>query len=122
MKDRVVRETLEELSIYFGNLGRSLSFPEMIVPVGVVLRKFKKNTTNASYRKVVAHFLDLANANADFIVKKREAVREKSLRNIHGMMMSFESELGKEVTPLEKEKEKIEGKRTEYLMMKIHAA
>mmetsp|Transcript_6467 Transcript_6467/g.4865 ORF Transcript_6467/g.4865 Transcript_6467/m.4865 type:complete len:88 (+) Transcript_6467:689-952(+) len=59
MKDRIVRESIDELIIYLGNLSRSMSFPEMIVPIGVVLRKFKKHTANASHRKVVAHFLDL---------------------------------------------------------------
>ena len=71
MKDRILRETLDELTIYFANTSRSIGYPELIVPVGVVLRKFKKNTTNSNYRKIVAHFVDVLNANAEFIVKKR---------------------------------------------------
>jgi hypothetical protein len=42
MKDRIVKETMEELTIYYASNSRSLSFPEMIVPLGVMLRKFKK--------------------------------------------------------------------------------
>ena len=58
MKDRIVKEILEELTIYYANNSRSISFPEMIVPVGVLLRKFKKHTTNSGYRKIVAAFMD----------------------------------------------------------------
>ena len=54
MKDRIVKETLDELMIYFSNISRQLSFPEIIIPVGVIMRKFKKHTTNSSYRKNVA--------------------------------------------------------------------
>ncbi len=68
MKDRIVKESLEELTVYFGNNARSISFPELIVPIGVVLRKFKKNTKNANYRKVIAAFLDNLTKNSDFIV------------------------------------------------------
>jgi hypothetical protein len=58
MKDRIVRETLDELTMYYANNSYCISFPEMIVPIGVLLRKFKKNTRNNTYRKNVAYFLD----------------------------------------------------------------
>ncbi len=82
MKDRIVRETIEELTIYFAHNSRSMSYPEMIVPIGVILRKFKKNAKNNNYRKLVALFLELLNKNAEFIIKKRSAIKEKSLKNI----------------------------------------
>lgn len=82
MKDRIVRETIEELTIYFAHNSRSMSYPEMIVPIGVILRKFKKNTKNNNYRKIVALFLELLNKNAEFIIKKRSSLKEKSLKNI----------------------------------------
>lgn len=68
MKDRIVKEIIEELSIYFANSSRHISFPEMVIPVGVVLRKFKKHTTNSGYRKIVAAFMDLMKKNEDLIV------------------------------------------------------
>lgn len=67
MKDRIVKEILDELTIYYANNSRSLSFPEMVVPLGVLLRKFKKNTTNSGYRKTVAAFMDLIKKNEEFI-------------------------------------------------------
>lgn len=68
MKDRIVKETIDELTIYFSNCSRQLSFPELVIPIGVLLRKFKKNTTNSSYRKIIAAFLDLLKKNEDFII------------------------------------------------------
>jgi hypothetical protein len=68
MKDRIVKEIIDELTIYYSNNSRQLSFPEIIIPLGVLLRKFKKNTTNSSYRKIVAAFLDLLKKNEDYII------------------------------------------------------
>lgn len=68
MKDRIVKEILEELTIFFANNSRQLSYPEMIIPIGVLLRKFKKHTTSSGYRKIVASFLDLLKKNEDFII------------------------------------------------------
>ena len=53
IKDRIVKESIEALTLYFAANATSLSFPELFVPVGVVLRKFKKNTNNSNYRKMV---------------------------------------------------------------------
>ena len=47
MKERIVKESLEELMLYFAANSRSISFPEMILPAMNILRKFKKNSTNA---------------------------------------------------------------------------
>lgn len=68
VKDRVVKEVIEELSIYYAANSRMISFPEATVPIGVVLRKFKKVTHNGNYRKIVAAFLDLLKKNEDFII------------------------------------------------------
>ena len=68
MKDRIVKEVIDELTIYYANNSRNIAFPEMIVPIGVLLRKFKKNTTNSGYRKSVAAFMDLLKKNEDYII------------------------------------------------------
>ena len=51
IKDRIVKETIEALTHYYAANAASLSFPELLIPTGVMLRKFKKNTTNGVYRK-----------------------------------------------------------------------
>lgn len=86
MKDRIVKEIIDELTIYYANNSRSISFPELTVPLGVLLRKFKKHTTNSGYRKSVAAFLDLLKKNEDYIIQKRLAIKDKSLKNMFGML------------------------------------
>jgi hypothetical protein len=41
-KDRIVKEIIESLTLYLAANGNSLAFPEIVVPVTVLLRKFKK--------------------------------------------------------------------------------
>jgi hypothetical protein len=53
MKDRIVRETLDELILFLAANSASASFPEMVVPAEHVLRKFKKATGNQNYRKMI---------------------------------------------------------------------
>jgi hypothetical protein len=58
MKERIIKETLDELLLYLCANSRSISFPEMAVPISMILRKFKKNSGNANYRKLVTTLLD----------------------------------------------------------------
>jgi hypothetical protein len=53
MKDRIVRETLDELVLYLAANSSSASFPEMAVPAELVLRKFKKTLGNQNYKKMI---------------------------------------------------------------------
>ena len=50
-KDRIVKEIIESLTLYLAANGSSLAFPEIVVPVSVLLRKFKKQTTSGIYKK-----------------------------------------------------------------------
>lgn len=122
IRDRIVKEIIEELTIYYAHNSRLISFPEFIIPIGVLLRKFKKNTTNPTYRKNVAAFLDMLKKNEDYIVSKRLQVREKSLKNLGNMLSNFDNILGKELTPLEAERQKIEARRTDHILKRIDAA
>jgi hypothetical protein len=58
VKDKLIKEAFEELTYYYAVNSRSISFPEMSVPLQVMLRKFKKHVNNSSYRKVVQAFLE----------------------------------------------------------------
>lgn len=53
MKDRIIKEALEALTHYYAANAGSLTFPELCISTGVILRKFKKGITNGSYRKSV---------------------------------------------------------------------
>ena len=123
VKDRVVREVIDELTIYYAANSRLISFPEAVVPLGVLLRRFKKLTHNGNYRKVVAAFLDLVKRNEDYIVQKRLQMRDKSLKNVQALLGSFESHFAHdEKTPLERERDKILQRRLDYYKNKIQAA
>jgi nucleolar complex protein 2 len=94
VKDRVVRELVDELTLYYAANSRMIGFPEMTVAIGVVLRKFKKYTHNGNYRKIVAAFMELLKKNEEYIVQKRTQMKEKSIKNVHGMLHSFEAQFG----------------------------
>ena len=59
MKERILKESLEELMLYLAANSRAISFPEMTLAVSICLRKFKKVASNANYRKMVSHLLDV---------------------------------------------------------------
>jgi hypothetical protein len=61
--------------------------------------------------------------NEDFVIAKRTAMKEKSLKNISALLGSFDAQFAPgEQTPLEKERAKIIQRRTDYYKNKIQAA
>lgn len=50
LKDRLIRESIAALTHYYAANAHCICLPEMLVPAQVVLRKFKKNLTNSTYR------------------------------------------------------------------------
>jgi hypothetical protein len=81
IKDRMIKESIEALTMFFGANSKSLSFPEMMVPTSVVLRKFRKNASNNAYRKTVGTFLELIKRNEDHVVAERAKIADKCLRD-----------------------------------------
>ena len=45
MKDRIVMEAIENLTMYLAAHSRKMFFPEMTIGLSIVLRKFRKNTS-----------------------------------------------------------------------------
>lgn len=81
IKDRIIKESIDALTMFYGANSASLSFPELVVPTCVVLRKFRKLTSNNAYRKTVGSFLDLIKRNEDYVVAERAQIAEKCLRD-----------------------------------------
>jgi len=81
IKDRIIRESLEGLTSFFAANSKMLAFPEMLVPASVMLRKFKKNCSNNSYRKSVGTFLDLLKRSEDWLAAERAKIQDKSLKD-----------------------------------------
>ena len=59
MKDRILREAIAALTQYLATNADSIAFPEMCVSISVILRKFKQQCSNSTYRKLVQTFLEL---------------------------------------------------------------
>jgi hypothetical protein len=53
MKDKIVQESLEQLTLYLAAHSRKMYFPEMTIGLTIVLRKFRKNSSNNNYRKMI---------------------------------------------------------------------
>ena len=53
MKDRILREAIAALTQYLATNADSIAFPEMCVSISVILRKFKQQCSNSTYRKLV---------------------------------------------------------------------
>ena len=123
IKDRIVKEVIEALTLYFAANATSLSFPEITIPTGVVLRKFKKNCTNNTYKKAITSFLELLQRNSDFVVQQRLALKQKSLRDPVKLYSDFASQLNntKQQAPLLKERQKIIQKRIDDFKLKFNA-
>ena len=66
-RDKVVKEIIEALTLYLAANGNSLAFPELVVPISILLRKFKKLASNANYKKSVQAFLDLVGRHENYI-------------------------------------------------------
>ena len=120
IKDRIVKEALEEILIYYAANSRNIGFPEMTIGIQVVLRKFKKNSGNSSYRNLITAFLNVLEENSKVIISKRAQVRDKlkstSLTKIATQLNHL---IGKNaVTPLEAERAKILKRRAEKDQMR----
>lgn len=108
IKDRVVQEALEHLSLYLASNSRDLAFPEMTIGLGLVLRKFRKDCKSANYRKYMLSFLDTVKLNEDLIIDKRLLLKDKTLKSTKlGEMQAALNKLISVPTPLEKERSKI---------------
>jgi nucleolar complex protein 2 len=59
MKDRIIREALAALTQYLAISSDSIALPEMCISISGILRKFKKQSNNNTYRKSVQTFLEL---------------------------------------------------------------
>ena len=66
-RDRIVREVIESLTLYLSANGNSLAFPELVVPITVLLRKFKKQVNSSNYKKNIQTFLDLVTRHENYI-------------------------------------------------------
>ena len=120
-KDRILKEVIESLTVYLAANGTSLCFPELFVPIGFVLRKFKKSTNNSNYRKSIQSFLELIKRHEDFVADRRAKIKDKSLRDPAKLHQQFQALITLDETPLGRELKKIEDRKAEAIRRKLQA-
>jgi hypothetical protein len=106
--------------MFFGANSKTLSFPEMVVPMSVVLRKFRKTTSNNAYRKTVGSFLELIKRNEDHVVGQRAKIAEKSLRDPAKLHQQF-AVMMTAMTPLNTEAKRIVDRRNEQVRNRMES-
>ena len=80
-KDRLIRETIQALTHYYAVNASVICLPEMLVPVSIYMRKFKKNVKNSNYRQTVQSFLDVLDKSATVLQDTRANLKDKSLKD-----------------------------------------
>ena len=115
MKDRIIREALEALTHYYAANAGSVAFPEMCISTCVILRQFKKNTKNSSYRKSVQSFLELLERNDKYVTAERLKIKDKSLREPAKITLQLGNQIKVNELPLVKESEKLAQRRMEQI-------
>lgn len=89
VRDRVVKDIIESMTLYLAANGKSLAFPELIVPIGVLMRKFKKNSGSTNYKKSIQAFLDLLVRHENHVATSRGKIKDKSLRDPARLFQQF---------------------------------
>lgn len=119
MKDRIVKEAIESLTLYLATNSAVLAFPEMMVPICVMLAKFKKATNSQVFRKTIQSFIELVKRNEQAVADARGKIKDKSLRDPSKLHQQFQLLITSAETPLGKEMARIETRRSEQVQRKI---
>ena len=60
---------------------KNLSFPEIILPVQLILRQFRKSVEGVKFQKMVSSYLEqVIDKHTQFVLEKRVAIKDKNLR------------------------------------------
>jgi hypothetical protein len=84
---------LEALTVYLAVNSAMLAFPELMVPICVMLAKFKKVTNSQVFRKSIQSFLELVRRNEQTVADARSKINDKSLRDPSKLHQQFQSML-----------------------------
>jgi nucleolar complex protein 2 len=119
IKDRIVKEALEALTSYLAANSDMMAFPELMVPITVMLAKFKKEITNGQFRKSIQAFLELVKRNETVVAEARGKIKDKSLRDPSKLHQQFQTLLSAAETPIGKEHARNETRKSEQVQRMI---
>lgn len=77
----MVKEIIEAVTLYLAANEKCLAFPELVVPITVLMKKFKKNANSQIHKKAIQSFLDLTVRHETYVAQARSKIKDKSLRD-----------------------------------------
>jgi len=115
LQDGAIDQIYDMVVEHCGNLSHSISFPEMVIPAVVRMKKFLKTTSASRFIKLVKQMLALIQENSTFIETKRKGVAF-GVGDL-AAVDRWEADLKEKGTPLKKYLDTYKVKRVEELRM-----
>merc|ERR1719431_781743 len=115
LQDGAIDQIYDMIIEHCGNLSHSISFPEMVIPAVVRMKKFLKTTSASRFIKLVKQMLALIQENSTFIETKRKGVAF-GVGDLDAVDR-WEADLKEKGTPLKKYLETYKVKRVEELRL-----
>jgi len=115
LQDGAMDQIYDMIVEHCGALSHSISFPELVIPAVVRMKKFLKTTSASRFIKLVKQMLALIQENSSFIEAKRKSV-SFGVSDL-AAVDKWETEVREKGTPLRKYLETYKVKRIEELRM-----
>jgi len=115
MQDGAIDQIYDMIVEHCGALSHSISFPEMVIPAVVRLKKFLKTTSSSRFIKLVKQMLALIQENSTFIETKRKSATF-GIGDLDAVER-WETDIKQRGTPLSKYLETYKVKRIEELRL-----
>ncbi|ODV98627.1 hypothetical protein PACTADRAFT_48347 [Pachysolen tannophilus NRRL Y-2460] len=99
-QDGLCAQFIELIAEFFVLYSKNISFPELVTPPVIILRRYIKNSKNIKFNKQLSNLIEKLNANSKFITEKRSHVEFGP--NNRAEVNRFLSDLNWQDTPLGK--------------------
>jgi len=115
MQDGAIDQVYDLVVEHLGSLSHSISFPEIVIPAIVRMKKFLKTTSGSRFHKLVKQMLGLIQENSSFIESKRKSIGF-GISDLDAVD-KWEAQIKEQGTPLKKYLDEYKVKRIEELRL-----
>jgi len=115
LQDGAMDQIYDMIVEHLGSLSHSISFPELVIPTVIRMKKFSKTTSASRFIKLVKQMLTLIQENASFIEAKRKSATF-GIGDLNAVDR-WEADLKEAGTPLKKYLDEYKVKRIEELRL-----
>jgi len=115
LQDGAIDQVYDMIVEHCGSLSHSISFPELVIPAVVSMKRFLKTTSASRFIKLVKQMLSLIQENSSFIEAKRKSV-SFGISDL-AAVERWEADQREKGTPLQRYLETYKVKRIEELRM-----